>query len=71
MNVDVVHVIAVWIGEVGEDWGRVVKDVAAVDEGDGGGGHGVVGRGGWEGEGEERMGKGIGGWAVIIRADRH
>jgi len=60
MNVDVVHVIVVWIGQVGEDGGRVVKDVAAVDEGDGGGGHVVADDG--DGGEEERMGKGIGGW---------
>lgn len=44
MNVDVVYVLVMVmvIGERGKDGGRVVEDVAVVEECDGGGGHVVV-----------------------------
>lgn len=68
MNGDVVLVMVVGIGEErGEVHGIVVEDIAAVEEGDGSGGHGGE-DGGDEEEGEERMGRGN--WrmeAVIIK----
>lgn len=59
MNVDVVHVLVVGIGEDGgEDGGIVVRNVTAVKENDGSGGHVVVDD--EDGEGREGMWRGNG-----------